>query len=104
MNTKNSKTTESNRLRLYFTDKLDLRRNKTTALANLSIYYTWQNVKSENKNNKFKLVEPTWDETFDLPDGSYSVADIQDYLYIIKKHETVTSNEESPILVYPNKI
>ena len=105
MNTKNSKTTEYNRFRLYFTDKLDLRRNKTTALANLSIYYTWQNVKSENKNNKFKLVEPTWDETFDLPDGSYTVADIQDYfLYIIKKHETVTSNEESPILIYPNKI
>ena len=46
MNTKNSKTNESNRFRLYFTDKLDLRGNKTIALANFSIYYTWQNVNS----------------------------------------------------------
>ena len=69
-NTENSKTSESNRFRLYFTDKLDLRRNKRIALANLSIYYTWQNVKSEYKNNKFKLSGPTWDENFDLPDGS----------------------------------
>ena len=69
MNTNNSKTSESSRFRLYFTDKLDLRGNKTIVLANLSIYYTWQNVKSEYKNNKFKIVAPTWDETFDLPDG-----------------------------------
>ena len=55
MNPKNSKTNESNRSRLYFTDKLDLRGNKTIALVNLSIYYTWQNVKSEYKNNKFKI-------------------------------------------------
>ena len=54
INTKNSKTSEPNRFRLYFTDKLDLRGNKTIVLANLSIYYTWQNVKSEYKNNKFK--------------------------------------------------
>ena len=69
MNTNNSKTSESSRFRLYFTDKLDLRGNKTIVLANLSIYYTWQNVKSEYKNNKLKIVAPTWDETFDLPDG-----------------------------------
>ena len=41
LNTENSKTTQSNRFRFYFTDKLDLRGNKTVALANLSIYYTW---------------------------------------------------------------
>ena len=105
MNTKNSKTNESNRFRLYFTDKLDHRGNKTIALANLSIYYTWQNVKSEYKNNKFKISSSTWDETFDLPDESYSIADIQDYFeFIIKKHETVTSDESSPVLIYPNKI
>ena len=104
MNTKNSKTSESNRFRLYFTDKLDLRGNKTIALANLSIYYTRQNVKSEYKNNKFKISGLTWDETFDLPDGSYTIADIQDYfLYIVKKHESIMSSEESPILIYPNK-
>ena len=105
MNTKNSKTSESNRFRLYFTDTLDLRGNKTTALSNLSIYYTRQNIKSDYKNNKFKLIAPTWDESFDLPDGSYTIADIEDYfLYLIKKRETITSSEESPILIYPNKI
>ena len=105
MNTKNSKTSESNRFRLYFTDKLDLRGNKTIALANLSIYYTWQNVTSEYKNNKFRLNGLTWDQTFDLCDGSYAFADIQDYFfYIIKKHKTITAIEESPILIYPTKI
>ena len=72
----------------------------------MSIYYTWQNVKEEYENNKFKLIGPTWDETFDLSDGNYTIADIQDYfLFIIKEHETgVKSSEESPILIYPNKI
>ena len=55
--------------------------------------------------NKFKITAPTWDETFDLPDGSYSISDIQDYFeFIIKKHETVTADENSPVLIYPNKI
>ena len=105
INTKNSKTNESNRFRFYFTDKLDLKGNKTIALANLSIYYTWQNVKSEYKNNKFKISGPTWDETFDLPDSSYTISQIQHYLeFIIKKHETVKSDENSPILIHPSKI
>ena len=44
-------------------------------------------------------------QTFDLSDSSYTIADIQDYLfYIIKKHETITAAAESPILIYPNKI
>ena len=51
---------------------------KNMALANLSIYYTWKNIKSECKNNKFKISAPTWNYTFDLTDGSYSIADIQD--------------------------
>ena len=72
------------------------------ALANLSIYCTWKNIKSEYNNNKFKISAPTWNETFDLPDGSYSIADIQDYFeFIIKKHETLTENP--PIQIYPNK-
>ena len=105
MNTKNSKTNESNRFRLYFTDKLDLRGNKTIGLTNLSIYYTWQNVKSEYKNKKFRISSSTWDETFDLPYGSYNVSDIQDYFeFIIKKHETITADEYSPVSIYPNKI
>ena len=72
-------------------------------LANLSIYYTWKNIKSEYKNNKFKISAPTWNDTFDLPDGSYSISDIQDYFeFIIKKHETLTENP--PVQIYPNKI
>ena len=96
INTENGKTNESNRFRLYFTDKLDLRRNKTIALANLSIYYTWENKKSEYNNNKFEISGPTWSETFDLSDGSYEISDIQDYiLKIVQKHETtMKANEE----------
>ena len=69
----------------------------------MSIYYTWKNIKSEYKKDKFKISAPTWNDTFDLPDGSYSVADIQDYFeFIVKKHETLTENP--PIQIYPNKI
>ena len=72
------------------------------ALANLSIYYTWKNIKSEY-NNKFKISAPTWNDTFDLPDGSYSITDIQDYFeLILKKHKNLTENP--PIQIYPNKI
>ena len=104
MNTKNSKTNEPNRFKLDLTDKLHLKNpNKNMALANLSIYYTWKNIKSEYNNNKFKISAPTWNDTFDLPDGSYSISDIQDYFeFIIKKHETLTENP--PIQIYPNKI
>ena len=73
------------------------------ALANLSIYYIWKNIKSEYKNNKFKISAPTWDDTFNLSDRSYSIADIQDYFeFIIKKHEALTEN--SSVQIYPNKI
>ena len=104
MNTKNSKTNEPNRFKYDLIDKLDLKNpNKNMALANLSIYYTWKNVKSIYKNNKFKISAPTWNETFDLPDGSYNISEIQDYIeYIIKKHEKIA--EKAPILVYANTI
>ena len=87
MNSENSKTSEHNVLVLKLTDKLDLRRGqKTVALSNLSIYYTWKNVKSSYNNNKFKISAPKWSEEFKLPDGSYSVSDIQDYFeYIFKE-------------------
>ena len=106
INTKNSKTTEPHRFRLYFTDKLDMRRNKTIALAYLSIYYTWENIKSKYNNNKFKISDPTWSEIFDLPDGSYTISDILDYfLKMIQKHEpTIETNENSLILIYPNGV
>ena len=73
------------------------------ALGNLSIYYTWKNVKSTYNNNKFKISAPTWNETFDLPDGSYNISEIQVYIeYIIKKHEII--GETVPILIYANTI
>ena len=104
MNTENSKTNESHRFKLDLTDKLNLKNpNKNMALVNLSIYYTWTNIKSEYNNNKFKISAPTWNDTFDLPDGSYSIADIQDYFeFIIKKHEALTENPQ--IQIYPNKM
>ena len=73
------------------------------ALGSLSIYYTWKNVKSTYNNNKFKISAPTWNETCDLPDGSYNISEIQDYFeYITKKHETMA--ETAPILIYANNI
>ena len=84
---------------LNLTDKLDLRRDKKT----VSIYYTWKNIKSSYNNNKFKISAPTWREEFELPDGSYSISDIQDYFeYILKKHSDSVDNPS--IRIYVNKI
>ena len=84
MNSENSNTSEPHVLILKLTDKLDLRRGeKSIALSNLSIYYTWKNTKSSHNNNKFKISAPTWNDKFKLPDGSYSVSDIQDYFEYI---------------------
>ena len=82
MNSENSKTSEYHVLVLKLTNKLDLSRGqKAVALSNLSIYYTWKNIKnSYNNNNRFKISAPTWNKEFELPDGSYSLSDIQDYL------------------------
>ena len=104
MNTENSKTNEPHKFRLAIADKLNLKDpNKNMALANLSIYYTWKNIKFEYNNNKFKISAPTWNDEFNLPYGSYSVSDIQDYFeYIIKKHEVLADN--SPVQIYVNKI
>ena len=99
MNTENSKTNEPHRFRLSLADKLNLKNpNKNIALGNLSIYY----IKSAYNNN-FKISAATSNDAFDLPDGSQSVGDIQDYFeFIIKKHETLTENP--PMQIYPNKI
>ena len=79
MNTGNSKINESDKFIYHFTDKLNLKNpNKNITLANLSIYYTLKNIKSEYKN-KFKISAPTWNDQFSLSDGSYSISDIQDY-------------------------
>ena len=104
MDSKNSKTNESYKFKYHLIDKLDLKNPyKNMALANLGIYYTWKNVQSTYNNNKFKISAPTLNETFDLPDGSYNISEIQDYIeYIIKKHETI--GENAPILIYANTI
>ena len=104
MDSENSRTSEYHVLVLKLTNKLDLRRGqKTAALSNLSIYYTWKNIKSSYNNNKFKISAPTWSEEFELPDGSYSVSDIQDYFeYILKKHSKSVDNLS--IRIYANKI
>ena len=83
-----------------FTDKLNFKNpNENMALANLSIFYTWKNIKSEYNNNKFKISAPTYNDEFKLLDGSYSVSDIQDYFEcIIKKHETIADNP--PVQIY----
>ena len=85
MNTLNSKTNKSNRFAYQFTDNLNLKNpNKNISLANLSIYYTWKNIKPEYNNNKFKISAPNWNDEFNLSDGSYSVFEIQDcFEYVI---------------------
>ena len=99
-----AKTSEPHVLILKLTDKLDLRRGeKSIALSNLSIYYTWKNIKSSYNNNKFKISAPTWNDKFELPDGSYSISDIQVYFeYILKKHGENIDNPS--VRIYVNKI
>ena len=93
INTENSKPNESNKFFYEFTDKLNLKYpNENIALANLSIYCTWKNIKSAYNNNKFEISAPTWKDEFDLPDGSYSFLETQDYFeYILS-------------IIYTNKI
>ena len=88
MNSENRKTSDSHRLLLNLTEKIILRRkDKYIALSNISIYYTWKNIKKSYKTIKFKISAPAWNEEFELPAGSYSISDIQDYFeYILKKH------------------
>ena len=85
-------------------DKLNLKNpNKNIAFSNLSIYYTWKNIKSAYNNNKFQISAPTWNDTFDLPDVFYFIADIQDYFeFTFKKYEALTENRQ--VQIYPNKI
>ena len=86
------------------TQRLDLRSSdKHVALQNLCIYYTWRNIRKHYKNNKLKIIAPTWNDEFELPDSSYSVSNIHDCIeYLIKKHETLTTIP--PIHAYINKI
>ena len=100
MNTENSKASESNKFLYEFTNKLNLKnKNKNMALANLSIYYTWKNIKFAYSNNKRKISAPT---ELNLPAKTYSVSNIQDYFeYIIKKQ---TIDDNTFVQIYVNKI
>ena len=95
---------KSHVLVLKLTNKLDLRiGKKVIALSNLNIYYTRKNIKSSYNNNKFKISAPTWNDKFELPDGSYSISDIQDYFqYMLKKHGESVDNPS--VQIYVNKI
>ena len=104
MNSENSKMSKPHLLISKLTNKLDIRTaEKIIALSSFSLYYTWKNIKSSYNNNKFKISAPKWNDTFELPDGSYSVSDIQDYFeYILKKHG---GNTDKPsVQIYVNRI
>ena len=105
MNSENSRTSEYHVLLLKLVDKLNLRSSqKSVALSNLSIYNTWKNIKSSYKNNKFKISAPTWTDELGLPDGSYSISDIQDYFeYFLKKHSESVDDPPIEILVSKNE-
>ena len=104
MNSENSRIFKPHILILKLTNISDLRiGKKIIALSNLGIYYTWKNIKSSYSDNKFKISAPTWNDQFELPDGSCSVSNIQDYFeYIFKKHG---GNIDNPLVkIYVNKI
>ena len=103
VNSESSKTSEPHVLILKLTDKLDLSRGeRIIALSIISIYYILKNIKSSYNNNKFKTA-PTWNNKFELPDGSYSALDIQDYFkYILKRHGENIDNPS--VKIYVNKI
>ena len=84
MNSENSETSKPHVLIFKLTNNLDLRLGeKFIALSNLSIYYSWKNIKNSYNNNKFKKSAPMWNNKFELPGGSYSISDIQDYFEYI---------------------
>ena len=104
MNAKNGKTSDPHKLLLTLSDNIDLKRSdKYVALSNLSICYTWKHIKNSHENNKLKISAPTWNDKFELPDGSYSISDIQDFLeYIFKNNGQKTDNHS--IRIYVNTI
>ena len=76
---------------------------KSFVLSNHSILYTWKNIKSLYRSNRFKVSAPTWNDNFQLPDRFYFLSDIQDYFeYFLRKHEEKTQNPS--IKTYVNKI
>ena len=88
MNMENSKTNEPHKFFLNLSQGLDLRSSdEHVPLQNLSVYCKWEIMRKQYKNNKLKIIAPTWNDEFELPGGSHSASDIQEYVEcIIKKH------------------
>ena len=104
MNSENNKTSRPHVLKLKLSSKLDLRLGENViAPSNLSIYYSWKNIKSSCNSNKFKISAPTWNDEFKLPGGLYSVSDIQDYFKYILKKQGENTNKPS-VQIYVNNI
>ena len=104
IHSQNSRNPQPHHLILKLTNKLDLKiGKKVIVLSNLSIYYTWKNIKSSYNHNKFKISAPTWNDKFELLGGSFSASDIQDYFeYILKTHgEDI---DKPSVQIYVNKI
>ena len=101
INSENSKIPKPYVLVLKLTNKLDLRMGKKViTLSNLSFYYTWKNIKSSYNNNEIKISTPTWNDEFELPDGLYSISDIQYYFeFILKSHHKNINNPSIRISV-----
>ena len=92
INSTNRKTSSCHRVLLNLSDKINLKWSyKYVTLSNFSNFFKWKNIRMLYKNNKFKI-PPTWNEEFELPDGSYSTSDIQDYFEYIIKHQKVANN------------
>ena len=98
----NSKKNESNKFIYEFTDKLNFKSpKKNMALANLRIYYTWKNIKSEYSNKKFKISAPTWNDEFNLPDGSYFISDKALFTFVPNKQfdQLIAIKPHSPTML-----
>ena len=94
MDTENSKTNELHKFVLDLPRRLDLKSSdKCVVLQNLSVYYTWKNIRQQHKNNKLRKITQTWNNELKLVDSSYTLSDIQDHIeYIIKRHKTLPNN------------
>ena len=104
MNSENNETSKPNVLILNLADKIDLKRGeKSAALVNLGIYYTWKNIKNSCKKNQFKISAPTWNDNFELPDRLYLISGIQNYFEDIFK-KLAENTDNSSIRIYVNEI
>ena len=94
MNTVNNNTNEPHKFVFNSPQRLYLRNsNKHVTLQNISIYYTWKNIRQQYKFNKLKIIAPTWNDNFELPDGSYSVLHIDQLIKCYqKKPEALPTN------------